>query len=294
MKARLLLSMVLALCLRRRWAAPVTGLWLTGPSGARRTCARGALAVILILPVAVGIGTASNGAAAISGPLGACPADAPLRTYDVRAVDVDITLNRFGDHDPTGKMYVLENRLADVRAQEASRTVSIGLREDAIQPLVVRANMGDCVQVNFTNDASGGRFGLHIDGLAFAADSSGDAVGLNPASDTARGETRTYSFYVPNDETLEGAHYIRPGAGARQAVAHGLFGALVVEPARSTYLSPGTGQPVESGWEAMISTEGRKSFREAVQLYHEVGDERSAVVWICHSYIRNWRSYSFL
>ena len=272
------LSVALAFCLRRRWAAPASGLWLTGPTGPRRAFARAGLALVLVLPIAVGLQTASQRASADTVPVGACPAGAPLRTYDVRAIDVDITLNRFGDHDPTGKMYVLENRLADVRAQEVARTVSIGLREDAIQPLVVRANMGDCVQVNFTNDASGGRFGAHIDGLAFAVDSSGDAVGRNPASDPARGELRTYTFYVPDDATLEGAHYIRPGPGSRQAVAHGLFGALVVEPAGSTYLSPETGQPVESGWEAMIAPQGNKSFREDVQVYHEVGDENFRIL----------------
>jgi FtsP/CotA-like multicopper oxidase with cupredoxin domain len=269
------LSILLALGLRRRWAAPAAaGLWLTSASAPRRAFARAGLALILVVPLVAGLQTASQRASAVTGPLGSCPAGAALRTYDVRAIDVDITLNRFGDHDPSGKMYVLENRLADVRAQEASKTVSIGLREDAIQPLVVRANMGDCVQVNFTNDASGGRFGAHIDGLAFAVDSSGDAVGRNPASDPARGELRTYTFYVPDDPTLEGAHYIRPGPGSRQAVAHGLFGALVVEPAGSTYLSPNTGQPIESGWEAMIAPAGGlKSFRENVQVYHEVGDE---------------------
>ena len=42
------------------------------------------------------------------------------RTYDVAAINVDITLNRFGDHDPFGFMYVLADKLDDVRAQEAA------------------------------------------------------------------------------------------------------------------------------------------------------------------------------
>ena len=57
--------------------------------------------------------------AAGAGALGACPANAPMRHFDVQAIDVRITLNRFGDNDPFGKMYVLSNRVAAVRTQEA-------------------------------------------------------------------------------------------------------------------------------------------------------------------------------
>ena len=69
----------------------------------------------------VGLATVALGGSAAAGALGACPAGAPLRHFDVQAIDVKITLNRFGDNDPFGKMYVLSNRVSDVRAQEASR-----------------------------------------------------------------------------------------------------------------------------------------------------------------------------
>ena len=82
----------------------------------------------------------------------------------------------------------------------------------------------------------------------------------------------------PTDPELEGAHYIRPGPGYRQAVAHGLFGALAVEPEGSTYLHPDTGQPLRSGWEAMIKPgSGKAAFREYVKVYHEIGDEKTHV-----------------
>ena len=35
------------------------------------------------------------------------PQAAPVKSFDVQAINVDIPLNRFGDHDPNGKMYVL-------------------------------------------------------------------------------------------------------------------------------------------------------------------------------------------
>ncbi|MFL5927817.1 MAG: multicopper oxidase domain-containing protein, partial [Gaiellaceae bacterium] len=215
--------------------------------------------------------------AADPGPGTPCPAAAPVKTFDVHAIDVDITLNRFGDHDPTGKMYVLGSRIADVRAEETAplpNRVSIGLREDAIQPLVIRANEGDCVEITFTNNASGGPFGVHLDGLSFDTGSSGDAVGQNFPSDVALGNSRTYRYYVPNSPTAEGAHYMRPGPGNREAVEHGLFGVLAVEPPGSSYLNMTTGGPLDSGWEASIIPGGGKAaFREFVQVYHEVGDE---------------------
>ena len=48
-----------------------------------------------------------------------CASGAPVRSYDVAAIAVDITLNRFLDHDPKGRMYVLEQDVAKVRAEEA-------------------------------------------------------------------------------------------------------------------------------------------------------------------------------
>ena len=104
-------------------------------------------------------------------------------------------------------------RLTAVRAEEATQKVSIGLRDDPIQPLIIRANEGECLTINYTNNADGGDFGVHVDGLAFDVASSGDAIGNNAASGVSKGLSRTYTYYVPNDKTLEGAHYLHPGPG---------------------------------------------------------------------------------
>ena len=42
-----------------------------------------------------------------------------VREFNVSAIDVVITLNRFGDHDPEGKMFVLDENIPVVRQQEA-------------------------------------------------------------------------------------------------------------------------------------------------------------------------------
>jgi hypothetical protein len=255
--------------------------------------ARRAGLVAVAFCAAVSVGPA--GVSAQASDTGICPANAPVKTFDIEAIDVDVPLNGFGDHDPNGRMYVLTGvdgqptgQLAKVRAQEASQKVSIGLREDAIQPLAIRANMGDCVVVNFKNSATTGdkvvnltqpaTFGLHIDGLQFAVASSGDALGQNAASGIATGgSARTYTYFIPNNPTLEGSHYLHPGIGNRYAVSHGLGGTLTVEPPGSRYLSPNTGQPIVNGWEAMIVPGDAPAFREYVTAFGEVGGEKDDV-----------------
>ena len=79
---------------------------------------------------------------------GSCLASAPVTSYDVTALALDITLNRYLDHDPLGRMYALTSEVARVRDEErrnaaarrstAEPAVSIGLQGDAIQPLVLR------------------------------------------------------------------------------------------------------------------------------------------------------------
>src|SRR5919197_1913686 len=212
-----------------------------------------------------------------TGPGTPCPSTAPVKKFDVTAIDIDIPLNKFGDHDPKGKMYVLNGKLAAAKNEATTRQVSTGLRDDPIQPLVIRANEGDCVEINFTNSASGGDFGVHIDGLAYDVGSSGDNVGRNGSSAAAGGTSRLYRDYIPNSPAVEGAHYLHPGPGMRFAVNHGLYGVLVAEPPGSTYLDVKTAQPTTSGWEAMIVPAANKSFREFVKIYGEIGNEGEQV-----------------
>ncbi|MCW2998263.1 MAG: uncharacterized protein JWN65_1812 [Solirubrobacterales bacterium] len=256
----------------RPWTVPIIDRWAAPSGPVRRLGLQAALALVVVVPVLI-FGSQQAQVAVAVAPAGApCAEGAPVKRFDVRAIRVDIPLNRFGDHDPQGWMYALAADIPAVREQERTRHVSLGLRDDAIQPLVLRANRGDCVEIAFQNDAAG-EVGMHVDGLAYEVASSGDAVGRNLPSSATQGEQRTYRFYVPDDEGIEGNHYIRPGPGNRDAVSHGLFGSLTVEPKGSTYLHPDTREPVQSGWEAIIVPGTGKAFREYVNIYHEVGDE---------------------
>ena len=199
-----------------------------------------------------------------------CPAGAPQKSFDVQALDVNIPLNRFGDNDPQGKMYALTSAVSAIRAEEKSQQVSIGLRDDPIQPLVVRANLGDCVTFTFTNNATGGEL-RHAHRRAVVHHRLLRRRGRHEPAAPARppAAPRSTSSTCPHDPTLEGAHYIHPGPGNRAAVDHGLFGALVGRAARldATGTRP-RGKPLGSGWEADIvpARQRPKSFREGVQM----------------------------
>src|SRR3954454_12180508 len=282
----LLASVAAAAMVRNRpGSAPAGERWAMPSTRRARTALKAAVATLLLAPPGVFAVSAAEFAVAGAGPGQPCPSGAPTRVYDVRAIDVDIPLNRFGDHDPQGKMYVavlhdagdpgkLDRRVQAVRAEEARRHLTNGLRNDPIQPMVVRANMGECVEVNYTNDASGGDYGFHVDGLSFEVGSSGDAVGNNAPTNVARGQSTTYRYFVPDVPEVEGLHYVRPGPGFRDQVSHGLFGAIGAEPPGSRYLQLENGRPLESGWEAtIVPGNGKKAFREYAQLYHEIGNE---------------------
>ena len=267
---------------QRPWDAPQVLAWRTPSRGPLRIAAQVGLAALFLVPVVLFAQVGTERAIAGSGPGAPCPVGAPTKTFNVSAINVDIPLNRFGDHDSQGKMYALNHMIGTIntpntiRHQENTRHVTPGLRDDPIQPLVIRANLGDCVEIAFTNQATG-EFGVHIDGLAYDVASSGDAVGNNTPSSVIQGSNILYRYYVPNDPELEGAHYIRPGPSNRDAVSHGLFGVLAVEPAGSTYLNPDTGQPLPFGWgweATIVPGNGKKAFRESNLLHHEIGDEK--------------------
>jgi len=204
------------------------------------------------------------------------------KTYNITATSVFITINRFGDNEPNGFMYILNENIPAMRIEEAKNKLfnpvvtnlpSLGLRDDLIQPLVIRANVGDMVVVNFTNGLSAGRASINISGLEYDIASHGSHVGLNSDSMVDPGQTITYRWFIPDKVTMEGSYVFTSMGDRRAQQAHGLFGVLNVEPRGSTYLNPINGQPLKSGWDAMIVDPNGKDFREDTIIYHEFGDE---------------------
>ncbi len=226
-----------------------------------------------------------------------CLDGAPVKEYDVHAIDVTITLNRWGDHVEQAYMYALEANIPALRAFEQAleddreepesltvARVSHGLRQDLIQPLVIRANVGECLRINLTNSLTDGQpASMHILGLPHTATNASSAVGENPDTFVAPGDTLTYEIPIPNDINAERGYYFHDHGAGRRRQNMGLFGAIVAEPPGSTYLDVETGVALDtvtgSNWEAIIvdpnldSRPDGKSFREFVIFYHEVGNE---------------------
>lgn len=214
-----------------------------------------------------------------------CPAGAPVRAFDVTAINVEITLNRFGDFFP-GYMYVLTEDVAGVRAEEAKNkaarenedetfaggAVSNGLQGDLIQPLVIRANQGDCLRITLRNQIDGEPTNMIINGSQMLVQATGKpATANNPEALVKPGEAGEFEWYIRPD-LQEGGRAFHSHA-TRDQYSLGLLGAVVVEPRGSRHLSPFTGEEMKSGWEAMIDMASAADFREFVIFYHEAGDE---------------------
>lgn len=292
----------------------------------------GALAAVALLGFCYGglsstYADVSHVAESGTAPFNACTDGGPVKEYDIHAINVDITLNRYFDHAP-GFMYALAANIPAIRAFESALTttraalaaandvnfqvpggtrVTPGLRDDPIQPLVIRANLGDCVVIHFTNDITndGKAASLSVLGLSHTVVNAGSRVGVNPASYAMPGQTVTYQIPIPTDPGAERAYsFADHGAGTsnlnnaaapparnefRERQGMGLFGALVVEPKGATYLDVETGLPLDtvtgSSWEAIIidpnlaDRPDGKSFREFVVMYHELGHENFRAIF---------------
>lgn len=247
-----------------------------------------------------------------------CPSNAPVRTVDVEvwaARDLlpggTLTYNtRAGIHDPTALMYVPASHVAGLRA-----------RVRKPEPLVMRANAGDCLAVRLTNrlpanlpvpdlpgdaplpsitslnadDLTPSRMvGMHATLVSYdPRTSDGARVGYNPSSLVAPGETRTYYWYMGQlefDRTTGefkrgipeefGAIPLRSMGDVVEHGSQGLVGALIVQPAGSTYWSEtglvrtdgfGTRAVIRNGNLGNSTTKvaGSGSFRENVLIYQD-------------------------
>jgi FtsP/CotA-like multicopper oxidase with cupredoxin domain len=216
---------------------------------------------------------------------GRCLPSAPLREYRVAVINAEITLNRFLDYDPKGRMYVLEAEVERVRQEEARNreasagtrdpAISIGLQGDAIQPLTLRVNQGECLRVALRNALDNDEpASFHLHGASLYVTATGaPALAANPDATASPGASVTYEWWVSDNEP-EGTRYFHSHGNTRLQTAHGLFGAVIVEPRGSRHLDPITGEPLASGWAAIIQDPRGPAFREFALYYHEVGNER--------------------
>lgn len=235
---------------------------------------------IMGLPLQVSSGEAVTGD-------GRCPVSAPVRRFDIAAINVEITINRFMHYFP-GYLYVLTEDLERVRREEKRNArarlepegsfptgPSHGLQTDLILPLILRVNVGDCVRILLRNQTENeGRepVGFHLHSSSLVIRSSGlPATMIEKTALVAPGKRQEFEWFV-TPGTAEGAHPFHSHA-TREQWGLGLFGALIVEPAGSRHLDPLTGQPLTRGWSAIIEDPKGADFREFVIIYHELGSK---------------------
>ena len=72
-----------------------------------------------------------------------------IRHFDVTAIQINIVYNKYGDVDPNGLMYVLNENKNKVQEQVKRCP---GTYVDLVQPLVIRAHQYDTIEVSFTNE----------------------------------------------------------------------------------------------------------------------------------------------
>ncbi|BBF43674.1 multicopper oxidase [Lachnospiraceae bacterium KM106-2] len=189
-----------------------------------------------------------------------------IRHFDVTAIKLPIVYNKYGDVDPDGLMYVLnENR--EMVEEQVERCP--GTFVNLVQPLVIRANRGDIVEITFTNDLCFSA-GINVKGLdCNIQNSDGAFVGINENSLVPPCETRTYRW----DAEVEGAFLFtdlgNPLSSEIGSNVHGLFGTIVIETPGSFWTDPQTGCELKSGVFADVHHPFLPDFREFVTVFHD-------------------------
>jgi hypothetical protein len=246
---------------------------------------------------------------------GVCPKTAPARNFEVAAVTAAAvlpkgTLEYTGQngrnfsvtdpnggvhqgplHDPTAILYV---RNSDLDATTGKLKAGV-----PIEPLILRANAGDCINVTLYNklpsavpDQPGyntmpmivdgfnanqvkpsSKVGLHPQLLFYdVTRSDGAEVGFNPAQTAKPGLKTIYQWYA-GDLKVDATGYataVPVEFGATNLISSdpikhsnkGAFGALIIEPQGSTWI-----EDAASRAQATVTPSGATAFREFVAIF---------------------------
>ncbi|RFU61435.1 multicopper oxidase domain-containing protein [Peribacillus glennii] len=182
-----------------------------------------------------------------------------IRRFHIVAIPIRIVFNKFGDHDPDGMMYVLKENEELVRAQVACNPF---MPVELVQPLVIRANSGDDIEVLFENQLPFNT-SMHIQIAEYSVfTSDGAFVGVNPDTTVPPGDTIIYRWTAMELGTYFFSDLGNTLSSELGSNVHGLYGALIVQPRGSWWTDPVTGKPINSGVFADVHNPVLPSFRE--------------------------------
>ncbi len=182
------------------------------------------------------------------------------RKYHVVALSVSVWFNKWGDHDHNGMMFALKENEEKIKqyqiekggAKDITDTERVSQKYyNLVRPLVLRAWVGDTVEIKFENQIKNTKVGIHLVADGYNVNSSdGAAVGNNPStlvdgpSEEKPEEYRSTTYtWRCNHEGVFVFHDAGNLSGMEDGTnLHGLFGALVVEPEGTTWRNPVTGK----------------------------------------------------
>lgn len=182
-----------------------------------------------------------------------CPAGAPVRQFNITAIKVPIVYNNWGDVDDKGMMFALESQSYTGTGgpngpnpfnSSSLIDAAVGNNPDTpvqeVQPLVLRANMGDCIKINLTNRDISNAASVTIRRAQYnVLNSEGGIVGNNATpAPVAKGQMRTFTFFIEDKPENQGVYHFWSQTGdVIDAGYHGLWGALMAEPKGSRYFA---------------------------------------------------------
>lgn len=203
----------------------------------------------------------------------------PDVVFDIAVLQANVIYNQYGWHDPQGRFFVLkEDVLRCGGVDNYLSMVNDGVIQ--VEPLIIRANAGDCIEVRFTNllpkylESSPFEMktltdicGYHIHLVKFdTITSDGSANGWCNIAGAYQFETLIERFYADEElHTIFFHDHLFPNSQQQ----HGLFGALIIEPKGSTFHDIYTGELIKSGTKAIITRADKTQYREFALAVHD-------------------------
>lgn len=186
----------------------------------------------------------------------------------MEAIQIPIVYNQYGDYDPNGLLYVLEQDSQRIQREALRRFQQAPPQPyEEVQPLVLRVNLGDTVKICFRNRLDR-RLSIHVQGLSYdVTTSDGTSTGFHQDS-TTDGEIE-YTWYADVERVFLFHDMADPRSSEEATNIHGLFGAVIVEPPGARWFHPETGEKMESGLMADIYQPGKPAFREYTVFFHD-------------------------
>jgi hypothetical protein len=164
---------------------------------------------------------------------------------DVVALDQPWFWNRLGAVEPQGMIFALKRDVVAIDPTLGLTAGNVQLRSDKRpRPMILRMNVGDCIQINFTNllsptvrdneQPATRTASVHVNGMQLVDSiaSDGSNVGKNVSSLVKPGGFATYKLYAEREEGyfLFSTAANTGGEGDGGSLAAGLFGAIIVQP----------------------------------------------------------------